>query len=121
MLASYLEIIDTLTEQIESLERVIEERAGSLKETQLLMTIPGVSYFTALTIYAEIGDVNRFVSDKDVISYVGLNPVIRESGDSRFEGSISKRGSGRVRWLLVQSSYTAVVRVYPQNDFATLS
>ena len=108
LLASYLEIIDTLTEQIESLEAVIEERAGSLKETQLLMTIPGVSYFTALTIYAEIGDVSRFDSDKDVVSYVGLNPVIRESGDSRFEGSISKRGSGRVRWLLVQSSYTAV-------------
>ncbi len=72
------------------------------------MTIPGVSYFTALTIYAEIGDVSRFDNDKDVVSYVGLNPVIRESGDSRFEGSISKRGSGRVRWLLVQSSYTAV-------------
>jgi len=108
LLASYLDIIETLTEQIESLEEVIEERAGSLEETQLLMTIPGVSYFTALTIYAEIGEVSRFDSDKDVVSYVGLNPVIRESGDSRFEGSISKRGSGRVRWLLVQSSYTAV-------------
>ncbi len=75
LLASYLEIIDTLTEQIESLEAVIEERAGSLKETQLLMTIPGVSYFTALTIYAEIGDVSRFDIDKDVVSYEGLNPV----------------------------------------------
>ena len=46
LLESYLDIIETLTEQIESLEEVIEERAGSLKETQLLMTIPGVSYFT---------------------------------------------------------------------------
>ena len=108
LLASYLDIIETLTEQIESLETLIEERAGSLKETQLLMTIPGVSYFTALTIYAEVGDVERFDGDKEVVSYVGLNPIIRESGDSRFEGSISKRGSGRVRWLLVQSSYTAV-------------
>ncbi len=108
LLESYLEIIGTLTEQIESLERVIEERAGSLKETQLLMTIPGVSYFTALTIFAEVGDIDRFERDKEVVNYVGLNPVIRESGDSRFEGSISKRGSGRVRWLLVQASYTAV-------------
>jgi transposase len=108
LLDSYLEIIKTLTEQIEVLEQVIEERAGSLKETQLLMTIPGVSYFTALTIFAEVGDIDRFERDKEVVSYVGLNPVIRESGDSRFEGSISKRGSGRVRWLLVQASYTAV-------------
>ncbi len=103
-----LELIQALTEQIESLEAEIEVRAGSLKETQLLMTIPGVSYFTALTIYAELGEIARFDRAKEVVSYVGLNPIIRESGDSRFEGSISKRGSGRVRWLLVQASYTAV-------------
>ncbi len=71
----------------------IEECAGSLKETQLLMTIPGVSYYTALRIYAELGEIDRFDGDKEVVSYVGLNPVIRESGDSRIEGSISKRGS----------------------------
>ena len=108
LLASYLEVVETLTEEIQKLEKTIEERAGSLKETQLLMTIPGVSYFTALTIYAELGEISRFDDDKAVVSYVGLNPVIRESGDSRIEGSISKRGSGRVRWLLVQAANTAV-------------
>ena len=113
LLASYLELIETLTEEIQKLEETIEERAGSLKETQLLMTIPGVSYFTALTIYAELGEIDRFDRDKEVVSYVGLNPVIRESGDSRIEGSISKRGSGRVRWLLVQAANTAV---HTSND-----
>jgi len=108
LLESYLEVIETLTDEIQELEEVIEERAGSLKETQLLMTIPGVSYYTALTIYAELGEIDRFDGDKEVVSYVGLNPVIRESGDSRIEGGISKRGSGRVRWLLVQAAHTAV-------------
>ena len=108
LLESYLDLIESLTDEIQKLEKTIEERAGSLKETQLLMTIPGVSYYTALTIYAELGDIDRFDGDKEVVSYVGLNPVIRESGDSRIEGSISKRGSGRVRWLLVQAANTAV-------------
>jgi transposase len=108
LLESYLEVIETLTEEIHNLDEAIEQRAGSLKETQLLMTIPGVSYYTALTIYAELGEIDRFDGDKEVVSYVGLNPVIRESGDSRIEGSISKRGSGRVRWLLVQAANTAV-------------
>jgi len=108
LLASYLDVVETLTEEIQKLEKTIEERAGSLKETQLLMTIPGVSYYTALTIYAELGEIDRFDDDKAVVSYVGLNPVIRESGDSRMEGSISKRGSSRVRWLLVQAANTAV-------------
>ena len=108
LLESYLEVIETLTEEIRAIEETIEERAGSLRETQLLMTIPGVSYYTALTIYAEVGEISRFDRDKEVVSYVGLNPVIRESGDSRIEGSISKRGSSRVRWLLVQAAHTAV-------------
>jgi len=108
VLESYLDVIETLTGEIQNLEETIEERAGSLTETQLLMTIPGVSYYTALTIYAELGGIERFDGDKEVVSYVGLNPVIRESGDSRIEGSISKRGSSRVRWLLVQAAHTAV-------------
>jgi len=108
VLESYLEVIETLTDEIQNLEETIEERAGSLKETPLLMTIPGVSYYTALTIYAELGEINRFDGDKEVVSYVGLNPVIRESGDSRIEGELSKRGSGRARWLLVQAAHTAV-------------
>jgi len=90
------------------LEQPIEERAGSLPETQLLMTIPGVSYYSVLTIYAELGEIDRFDSDKAVVSYAGLNPSIRESGDSRVEGAISKRGSGRLRWILVQCTHVAV-------------
>ena len=108
LLASYLEMIETLTEEIEQLEAAIEERAGSLPETQLLMTIPGVSYYSALMIYAEVGEIARFDRDKEVVSYAGLNPVIRESGDSRIEGRISKRGSRQLRWILVQCARTAV-------------
>jgi len=72
------------------------------------MTCPGISHITALTVYAEIGEIERFDGHKAVVSYVGMNPTIRESGDSRFEGGISKTGSGRVRWLLVQAAYNAV-------------
>jgi transposase len=108
LLASHLEMIETLTEEIDRLEATIQEVAGSLKETQLLMTIPGVSYYSALTIYAELGEIDRFDGDKEVVSYAGLNPTIRESGDSRIEGEISKRGSGQLRWILTQSTNVAV-------------
>jgi len=108
LLDSYLTVIEKLTEVIDQLDTVIEDVAGSLEETQLLMTIPGVSYYSALLIYAEIGEIDRFETDKQLVSYVGLNPIVRESGDSRYEGGISKRGPGNVRWMLVQSSYVAV-------------
>jgi transposase len=108
LLTSYLAVIETLTTEIEQLDEQIEERAKGIKETQLLMTIPGIAHYSALVIYAELGEIDRFDRAKEVVRYVGLNPVIRESGDSRFEGSISKKGSGTVRWLLVQAVHSAV-------------
>jgi transposase len=108
LLSSYLSVIDTLTEEIEQLDERIEDRAAVLDETQLLMTIPGISHYSALVIYAELGEIDRFDRAKEVVRYVGLNPVIRESGDSRYEGSISKKGSGKVRWILVQAVHSAV-------------
>lgn len=78
-------MIETLTVEIQVLKEAIEERAWSLKKTQLLMTIPGVSYYTAWTIHAELGEIDRFDGDKKVVSSVGLDPVVRESPDSRIE------------------------------------
>lgn len=108
LLETYLETIDALTDQITRIEEEIENRAASQEETQRLMTIPGVSYYSALLIYAELGEIGRFSEDKHVVRYAGLNPVIRESGNSRFEGGISKVGSGDLRWIFVQSAHTAV-------------
>lgn len=69
LLESYLVVIDELTAQITRLEQVIEEIAASLEETQLLMTIPGVSFFSGLLITAELGEIDRFDEDKHVVSY----------------------------------------------------
>lgn len=108
LLASYLSVIDTLGGEIDQLAERIKARAETLEETQLLMTVPGISHYSALVIYAELGEIARFDTAKQVVRYVGLNPVIRESADSKYVGSISKNGSGTVRWLLVQAVHSAV-------------
>ena len=110
LLGSFLSLIDELSAQIEALEEVIEETAASLEATQLLMTIPGVSFYSSLLITAELGEIERFDEADQAISYAGLDPVVRESGNSRTEGGISKQGSGDLRWILVQCANTAVHR-----------
>ncbi|WP_207890128.1 transposase, partial [Natrarchaeobius chitinivorans] len=77
-------------------------------DAQLLMTIPGVSYFTSLLITSELGEIDRFSSAKKVISYAGLDPSIRQSGDKEVRGGISKEGSAPLRWALVQCANVAV-------------
>ncbi|MFP8890530.1 IS110 family transposase [Natrialbaceae archaeon A-CW2] len=57
------------------------------------MTIPGVSSFTSLLITSEPVEIDRFSSAKKVISYAGLDPSIRQSGDKEVRGGISKEGS----------------------------
>ncbi len=60
------------------------------EETMLLTTIPGIGYFSALLIYAEIGDIKRFPNSKKLCSYAGLVPSIRQSGNKVITGKITK-------------------------------
>ena len=108
LLEGYLAVTDALTEQIHRLEALIEETAIAREETQLLMTIPGVSFFSSVLIAGEIGEVDRFDRAEELVSYAGLDPVVRESGGTRSEGGISKQGSGALRWILVQCANVAV-------------
>ena len=72
------------------------------------MSVSGISSFSGLMIYTEVGEVDRFDQANQVVSYAGLDLTIRESPDSWTEGSISKRGNGYLRWILVQCASTAV-------------
>lgn len=100
------------SEQIETLEERIEERAASLEATQLLMSIPGVSHYSALLLYAEIGEIDRFDRDKESVSYAGLVPVVRESPDSRLKGTSPKRD---------QDSYAGFSSSVRRSGFTTVT
>lgn len=113
LLEQWLETIDTLTERIETLDEEIDEIAAVCEETQLLQTIPGVGSYSAVVIYAEIGEIDRFDGADKLVSYAGLDPTVRESGDSRTEGSISKQGNSQLREVLVRAAKTAV---HTSND-----
>lgn len=110
LLETYLTTIDDLTEKIDSLGREIERRAKDIPEVQLLTTIPGIGPLTALQIYAEIGEIERFDRAAELVSYAGLDPSVHESADSRTEGSISKQGNKYLRTAVVQGAWRTVHR-----------
>lgn len=108
LLDVWLDTIDALTEQIARLDRKITERAATAEEAQLAMDAPGVAAFSAMMITAEIGEIDRFDGQKAVVSYAGLAPSVRQSGDTQTEGSITKNGSPYLRWILFECAQTAV-------------
>jgi len=63
---------------------------------------------TAGLVVAEVGEIDRFETDKQLVSYAGLDPVVHQSGEKEIRGSISKEGSAPLRWALVQSANIAV-------------
>jgi len=68
-----------------------------------LMTIPGVDPIAGTCIVAAVGDFTRFDDPNKLVSYVGLNPRVRQSGNSApVHGRISKTGRAHVRGVLVE-------------------
>jgi transposase len=73
-----------------------------------LMTIPGVDAIAAMAIVAAVGDFHRFADADRLVAYVGLNPKVRQSGNSApVHGRISKAGRGQVRGILVEAAWSA--------------
>jgi transposase len=114
----YLRLIDSLNEEIREASRIICERASNDGDAKLLMTIPGISFFSALLIVSEIGDVNRFPDAYHLISYAGLAPSTHSSGDTTYHGRITKAGSPELRWVLNQCA-RVYIREEPESDIAT--
>jgi len=95
-----LAMIEALNERIKRISDELKRRAEENGDAKLLMTIPGVGYFSALAILAEIGDVSRFSDAEKLCSYAGLVPSVHQSGSTRKYGSITKEGSKMLRWII---------------------
>jgi transposase len=75
---------------------------------KLLESVPGLGHYSAVAIASRIGNIERFKHADSLANYFGLTPGCRNSGEATQRlGSITKRGSRIVRYLLNQ----AVVRV----------
>ena len=71
-----------------------------------LMALRGVSLVTAMTLMAELGDLSRFESPRQLMSHLGLVPSEHSSGERQKRGGITKTGNSHVRRVLVEASWT---------------
>lgn len=99
----YLTTLDLLDQQIEQMSAEIIATAKADYDCKLLMTIPGISYFTALVIKSEIGDIGRFPSAGKLCAYASLIPSTYASAEKVRFGRITKRGSKWLRRALVDA------------------
>jgi len=108
-----IQLLDT---QVQEIELEMQEIAAKDKELteklSQMISIPGVSFITAITVVAETNGFEFFTNAKQLTSYVGFDVVIRESGTFKGKTRISKKGNRYIRAVLHMPSMTAI-RVNP--------
>lgn len=89
-----------ICEKMKELEKIIEELVLKIPGIVNIMSIKGVGLITAAGFIAEVGEISRFDSPKQIIKLAGLNVVSNSSGKHKGQGRIAKRGRAKLRALL---------------------
>lgn len=104
--------IELYSQQLVELERRILAEAQPQAGFQRLLTVAGIGPILALTIWYEVGDINRFASARHFSSYCRLVPGVAQSGTVARRGRASKQGNAYLKWAFTQAAVHAV-RCYP--------
>ena len=70
-----------------------------------MRALRGVDTLTAVTTLAELGDLTRFDSPRQLMAFVGLVPSENSSGSRQKRGAITKAGNAHVRRVLVEAAW----------------
>jgi len=98
----------SLNHQRAQLESWAEEALGDRDDAQLLRTIPGIGPVLALMILSEAGDLRRFSHHRQFLKFCGLDLAKSQSGNTRGQERLSKRGNSRLRYAFWFAGTVAV-------------
>jgi transposase len=88
--------------------RRIKRISQNMKETTMLMSMPGIAEFSALMILAEIGNIKRFPSPKELVSYAGLCSGIHQTGNT--ERTVHNTTVNKwLKWIIYECSGRAMM------------
>jgi transposase len=108
VLQEYVEAVQEAQRRVAGLEEQLRQVLATWAWRPVvegLMALRGVSLIAAVTIVAELGDLSRFDSPRELMGYLGLVPSEHSSGGSRRQGGITRTGNGHVRRVLVEAAW----------------
>ncbi|MCK4917727.1 MAG: IS110 family transposase [Candidatus Omnitrophica bacterium] len=69
-----------------------------------MISIPGLSFFSAALIKTEISDISRFKNFNSLCSYAGLAPRVHQSANTTRNGPLSKNRCKNLQWILIETA-----------------
>ena len=106
----FQEYVRTVTERTDLLRRLEAELLEQAKTWRLspvveaLQALRGVQFTVAITTIAELGDLTRFDTPRQLMSYLGLTPSEYSSGERRRLGGMTKAGNSHARRVLIEAA-----------------
>jgi len=104
---SDLETLQFAQRQQVHLTSMMEEIANQQEQVTRLLQLPGFGVVTAVTVWAAIGDIQRFADPQHLVGYAGLGTKVHDSGMSTRTGHITKAGRRDLRVVLVEAAQVA--------------
>jgi transposase len=107
----FQEYVRAVNEQTERLQRLEQELQDQVKSWRLppvvdaLQALRGVQFTVAVTMVAEIGDLTRVDTPRELMKCLGLIPSEYSSGEQRRQGSLTKAGNAHARRALVEGAW----------------
>ena len=111
-LSYLLEDYELKHRQFEEIEKQIEDLCSQIPETKPLLEIKGVGMTTIAGFFAEVGDIRRFDSPKEIIKLAGFNLRENSSGKHKGKTTISRRGRARLRKVI----FKGVIPLLASNE-----
>jgi transposase len=111
----YLHEVEHMAERVVRLEQAIAE-AVKLASPELqevvkdLQALRGIAQISAVTIAAELGNITRFESARQLMGYSGAVPSEDSSGKRTQRGSITKTGNAHLRRIAVEAAWSYRLR-----------
>jgi transposase len=107
----FQEYVRAVSEQTARLQRVEAELQPLVQSwrwypvVEAIQALRGVQFLAAVTLMAELGDLTRFATPRQLMSYLGLVPSEHSSGERRRQGSLTKTGNSPARRVLVEGAW----------------
>jgi hypothetical protein len=104
-------LVRRIANQDQLIDKEIEEMSQycSGEELEILTSFKGINTYSAVGLVFIIGDVYRFETSKKISSYIGVHPVLEDSGDGKKVARMSKKGSKEARVILFNVAMSAIV------------
>lgn len=103
-----LDSIDLLDKQISELEKRMRVEMKNEKLFEVLKAIPGVGDILGMSIWVEVGEIERFKTSSNFCSYCRVAPGIAQSGKIVGRSRGAKQGNSYLKGALMQAAIVAV-------------